>query len=216
MILHIALLATLSLSILLLGGCAGKIDYAPPTKSTVVNNQKIVDKPKDVVWNNSMAELGKNFFVINNLDKSSGFINISYSGSPEKYVNCGYLTSYVKNARGERTYHFPAASANERYEIMDPQFGLILVNRQMQLEGRVNLIFEQITPNQTRISANTRYVLQKKGTAYSYGANQSKNFEDSISFNSGASAFFRPSSSGESVECVSNGRLEEEILEMIK
>jgi len=87
-----------------LSGCvSGKVDYMRPSQQSSLSNSKIINRSRDEVWNSSVPQLGKQFFVINNLDKSSGLINISYSGDPEKYVECGTITSYVRNVRGERT-----------------------------------------------------------------------------------------------------------------
>jgi uncharacterized membrane protein len=64
-----------------LSGCtAGKFDYVRPTSHASNPNLKIVERSRDSVWDASVPELGKRFFVINNLDKSSGFINVSYTG----------------------------------------------------------------------------------------------------------------------------------------
>ena len=163
-----------------------------------------------------MFSLGKNFFVINNLDKESGFINISYSGDPEKYVDCGYIESYVKNARGERTYYFPAASANQTYEVMDMKQsgGLFNINRKMNIEGRMNLIVEEIDPNKTIVTANTKYVLTKSGTVRNVqGASQS--FSDSISFNTNQGDRFPGSGSHSGTFCQANGNFEKEVLSLL-
>src|SRR5262245_7244989 len=101
-------------------GCAGKVEYIRPSPlSSTPMNYKIIDKSKEATWNGSVPELGKRFFVINNLDKSSGLINVSYSGDPEKHVDCGRIKSYVMNARGERTYDFAGAKEQQSYEIMN-------------------------------------------------------------------------------------------------
>ena len=104
-------IAALSLCV---AACAGKVDYIRPTASVSPSfNVKTVERSRDAVWNASVPELGKQFFVINNLDKSSGLMNISYTGDPERYIDCGRITSYVKNARGERTYDFAGAKAQQ-------------------------------------------------------------------------------------------------------
>ena len=73
-------IAILLVAVSLVAGCAGKLDYVRPTTPAAAStNYKIIDKPREAVWNASVPELGKQFFVINNLDKSSGLINISYS-----------------------------------------------------------------------------------------------------------------------------------------
>jgi len=139
-------------------GCAGKVDYIPPSTIPRADNSKIINKPREVVWNVAVPALGKQFFVINNLDKSSGLMNLSYSGDPENYIDCGRVISYVKNVRGERTYDFPGAKAEQTYEVMR-QPDLFVVRRKMSLEGRINLVFEDAGPDQTKVSVNTRYVV---------------------------------------------------------
>lgn len=210
------LIFTLLLSVLLLSGCAGRQEYRPPNSLTPFNNSVEIDKSKDEIWKIIVPALGKNFFVINNLDKESGIINISYSGDPEKYVDCGYIESYVKNARGERTYYFPASKANQTYEIMDmnQSGGLFFIDRRMNLEGRMNLIVEEIEPSKTLVTANTKYVLTKSGTVRNV-QNASSSFSDTISFNSNQSARFPASGSHPGTLCQANGRFEQEILALL-
>lgn len=198
-------------------GCAGKVAYTRPMAAmNGASNVKTIDKPREEVWNKGVPELGKRFFVINNLDKSSGLINVSYTGDPEKYVDCGRITSYVKNGRGERTYDFPGAQAQQSYEVME-NLKLGFIDRKMTLEGRVNLVFEEISPTQTRVTANTRYVVQRHITVRLADNNFPQTVNDSISFNSGGSASY-PSRSATvgATECASTGALEAEILSGIK
>ena len=207
-------IAALSLCV---AACAGKVDYIRPTASVSPSfNVKTVERSRDAVWNASVPELGKQFFVINNLDKSSGLMNISYTGDPERYIDCGRITSYVKNAKGERTYDFAGAKAQQTYEIMNPSVGLFFIDRRMNLEGRVNLIFEEVGPNSTRVTANTRYVVTRTQTIRNAANNIPQTGTDTISFNSGGGASFPAHSQGQSVECVSTGALEREILSAIK
>jgi len=204
------------LAVAFVSGCAGKLDYVRPNiAATPSANYKVIDKPREAVWNASVPELGKQFFVINNLDKSSGLINISYSGDPEKYIDCGRITSYVKNARGERTYDFSGAKAQQSFEVMNGN-GLFMIDRRMSVEGRVNLVFEEVSQNQTKVTANTRYVVQRQQTVRSAANNFPQSTSDSISFNSGGSASFTANADGRATECLANGALEREILSAIK
>lgn len=201
----------------LLFGCAGSVNYVRPTSApTMGSNSKIIDKPRDVIWNAAVPELGKQFFVINNLDKSSGLINISYSGDPEKYIDCGRINSYVKNARGERTYNFAGAKAQQSYEVMDPGTGLYLIDRRMSVEGRMNLVFEEVSLNQTRITANTRYIIQRQILVRNLGSNASQTMNDTLSINSGGTGSFPSNSNGEPTQCVSTGELEREVLSLVR
>jgi len=198
------------LVLFLVSGCAGKLDYIRPDPlSGSTPNTKVVERSREVVWNEVVPALGKQFFVINNLDKSSGLINISYSGDPIKYIDCGRIVSYVKNARGERTYEFPAASASQQYEVMNNS-GLFQLQRDMSLEGRVNLIFEEVGPNTTRVTASTRYVVQRKQSVRDM-AGRSDSKTDVVNFNSGSGASFP-----EGAYCQSNGALERELLGIVR
>jgi hypothetical protein len=198
-----------------LTGCAGKLDYVRPSAPLRHDNSIVVDKPRDAVWNAMIPALGKQFFVINNLDKSSGLINISYSGDPQLYVDCGRVTSYVKNARGERTYDFAGATASQQYEVMNDA-GLFLISRRMTLEGRMNLIFEEEGPQKTRITANTRYVLNREMQVQSMSSQIPQSRRDSISFNSGQPASFPAARDGRALECQPTGRFEADVLSLVK
>jgi len=202
--------------IVALAGCAtGRLDYVPPSSPEPLANSKTINEPRDVVWNASVPELSKQFFVINNLDKSSGLINVSYSGDPESYVDCGFITSHFTNLRGDHTYHFPAAQAQESYQIMNGIY-LFLVDRKMSLDGRVNLVFEKTGPAQTKVTAYTRYVLKRHITARNAGNNIPFSRDDSISFNSGGEAAFASNSNGDATTCVPTGKLERDILSAIR
>lgn len=196
----------------LLLGCAGRLDYVPPTVQSRPDNSIVVNKPRDVVWKQIVPALGKQFFVINNMDKDSGFINLSYSGDPERYVDCGRIVSYVKNARGERTYDFPGSKSEQQYEIMNSN-GLFLVNRKMSLEGRINLTFEEISSDKTRVTANTKYVLSRASTVQNAGGGIPQSFNHTMSFNSGQSGTL-PGQEGKHLECHPTGLLEREVLSL--
>jgi hypothetical protein len=201
----------------ILGGCAGKVEYARPSmQPSRTGNIKTLQKPREAVWSAAVPELSKRFFVINNLDKASGLINISYTGDPERFIDCGRITSYVKNARGERTYDFSGAKASQSYEVMNPGVGLFFIDRKMSLEGRVNLVFEEVSSTSTRVTANTRYVVARSQTIRNAANNIPQRVDDTISFNSGGGALFPPNAQGASAECLSTGTLEREILEAVQ
>lgn len=197
-----------------LTGCASNFTYTRPAGFQRLETSKILEKPRDAVWDAAVPALGKQFFVINNMDKSSGFINLSYGGDPEAYVDCGRIVSYVKNARGERIYDFPAARASQNYERFIQGIYLFAIQRQMTLDGRMNLIFEDLGANSTRVSANTRYVVTRTVSARDPNG-LVQNTTHSISFNSGSSGFFPMNQDG-SVECVSTGKLENDVLSLFK
>lgn len=198
-------------------GCAGKVDYFAPSQSMATEqNSKLIPKPRDQVWAASVPALSRHFFIINNLDKSSGLINLSYAGNPQKYIDCGRIRSYVKNMKGERVYNFAGAKAQQSYEVMNPSVGLFLIDRRVSLEGRVNLIFEEVDANTTRVTANTRYVVTRTQIVRNASNSPYQTNTESISFNSGGSAQFTPQQRNEVAECSAMGVLEQEILSAVQ
>ena len=212
--LRIKLLSVL-VGLVLITGCAGKLQYMPPTESPSLQNSITINTGKNELWKTIAPALGKSFFVINNLDKDSGIINVSYSGDPEKYIDCGRINSYVKNARGERTYDFPASKANQYYEVMDLEHGagLLFIDRRMNLEGRINIIVEEISSDTIKITINTKYVLTKSITQRNTQGGQ-RSLSDTISFVSGQKSEF-PNPNARTI-CQPNGTLENEILYILK
>jgi len=191
----------------LISGCVtGKVDFAKPTEQGAIQNSVVINKSKDRVWKEMVPALGREFFVINNLDKESGLINLSYTGDPEKYIDCGRIISTVKNARGERTYDFPGSKAYQEYEL-NHQGQLFFVARKMNLEGRMNIVIQEIAPNQSQITVNTRYVLSKDMTIADVLGHR-QNRTDTISFNTGQKA----TSPGGKTDCQCNGEFEKTVL----
>ena len=65
--------------ILILGGCAtSSINYTPP-EITKIDNQVTIDEDFEIVWDRLVKNLASDFFVINNIEKSSRIINVSFS-----------------------------------------------------------------------------------------------------------------------------------------
>ena len=187
-------------------GCAGKIDYTPPAESTSTNTKQI-SRQRDVVWNELVPALSKNFFVINTIDKSSGLINISYSGDPEKYADCGMVHSYVKNARGERNYDFNGATASEQYETFVNN-NLLNHNRRVALDGRMNIILTADGPGKTVMTVNARYVLSITDTVNDVEGHVA-NFSNTISFNTGGIGH------GQTISCRPTGDFEQAVLDLV-
>lgn len=160
----------MNLALLTLSGCVtSEQKYSPPaTKVSLTSNFKEVEGSKEEVWSALVSGLGSQFFVINNMDKASGFINISYSGDPEKYVDGGELYFKVENMRGPREYRFPGARANMQYE-RSANGMLMVINRRLSLDGRMNVITTETTPGHIRVTVNTRYVLTYNSTTQIVG-----------------------------------------------
>ena len=206
-----ALVIVVSLACL---GCVNGAITRTPSVERPVNNSIVVGMSRDVVWAKAIPQLGKTFFVINNLDKASGLVNVSYSGDPEKYVDGGIITSKVSGPQGEQTSTFPASRAYQHYlgtvRLNNGMMGIVSLDRKLSLDGRANIILEEIEPTKTRITVNIRYVLNKSVVM----ANQahSQTLSNTMSMSTGAPATFP----GENDLYRSTGVLEEDILSAFK
>jgi hypothetical protein len=142
-------------------GVSGRFAYEPPDVDGSAQPTRVFDAPPDAVWRAVVAHVGDTFFVIDNMEKDSFFLNLSFSAKdPAEYIDCGQVTSDVTNARGPRHYSFPGASAAEEYEATDAGH-LYFVSRQMGLTGKVNLLLTALGPSQTRMKVTARYVVRK-------------------------------------------------------
>ena len=89
----------------LVGGCAGSstYHYTPPTSLITPHNEVTIDEPFDVVWDRMVKNLSADFFVINNIEKISRLMNVSFSTtSPGKYIDCGRSRRTYTGPRGEQ------------------------------------------------------------------------------------------------------------------
>lgn len=225
----------LPIASLLLVGCAtqGVSTHSYHDKPPVtVKNELIVNKPYSTVWDGLVRELSKSFYVINNIDKESRIINLSFSSNnPVEYVDCGKTKrTYTQGSKSESWEYDVAGSAN--FKVATPRqehpafVNYVVIRRDPSLEGRANIYIAPDEKNSSNsvVTVNTRYILTQKvrgeafaehisGNVFSRGRMQDENFTYTFNTN-------RPgkneSGGGESVTCFSKGKLEEEILDMVK
>lgn len=196
---------------ILVGCVKHRYEYTPPTRAYEVQSTIFVEKPRDEVWKKVLAGLSSNFFVINNMDKESGFINISYSGDPTRYVDCGELYYYFENVHGPREYRFPAAAPNANYVAVANGNNAINMYRTMSLEGRINLLIQQEGAG-TKVTTTVKYLLTKRMGGQSFTGQMLAPSTETITFNSGPGGAAFPAGT----ECRPTGVLESEILALLK
>ena len=161
-----------SLIIISLLGCAtyptSSYVYMPPNE-VKYDNEAFVDKPFEVVWDELVEQLSKSFYVINNIEKASRIINVSFStDTPEEYVDCGISTREYGVKSNMSTYTYKVAETSFYKSASragaSSQFPVDQnVNRETSLEGRAN-IFVAPEGNGTKITINCRYVFSAKAT----------------------------------------------------
>jgi hypothetical protein len=190
------------LLVFVISGC-GSLKYTPPsTELKSGANTTTVNQPLELFWRAFVSGLSTEFFVINNLDKETGLINVSYSGDPEKFIDCGQI---INDFQG-KIVQFPAASANQTYNHFQG-LHLMNVNRQMNLEGRINILVREFDSASSIVTVNTRYVVTRRINSREVGQYSNFNNSDSASFNYGQDGIL-----DQELICRSKGTLEREIL----
>jgi len=220
----------------LLSACAtpgtSGYQYREPIKAETVANEAVVKLPFSDTWDLLIGQLAKSFFVINNVEKVSRIINVSFStDKPEEYVDCGTSERTFQYAKESQTYTYPVAGSNSfkvagkwgPYQNL-PTIGYF--NRKTSLEGRIN-VYVAPKDNDTIVTVNTRYILTVRASGHGEGMNavgtvvQTTAFPETlstVSFNTGqiGSADWGTPQEPQLVKCRSTGKLETEILAMTK
>ena len=189
--------------VIVLCGCAtSTATYSPPAAPNVVNT-KLINKPFDVVWEKMVKELSGDFFVINNIDKNSRLINLSFSSQkPSEFVDCGSSTRTLKSSRGDKIYTYKTADSTE-FVTTNDQGALFQVRRISRLEGRTNIY---VAPEGagTNVTVNSKYVVSIAVNVEGGRAASTENFVADPStktpFNNGT------------VTCYATGKIEELVL----
>jgi hypothetical protein len=219
----------------MLASCASPglstLSYLPPQQQEF-KNSVVSESSFEEVWSGLVRELSKSFFVINNVEKPSRIINLSFSldGDISEYVDCGRSKREFKSHEEERTYDYAVSSPSD-YKFTD---GLVFQNywhriwavkRGAELTGRIN-VFVAPSEGGTEVAANVRYIVEfsQSGRFYlthvrapnrpdPYMAQEEMPVSTAkISFNTGSVG---KSDASPPVVCASTGALEKSILELV-
>jgi hypothetical protein len=180
-------------------------DYNPP-KTYSFANTKTVNKPFDAVWDEMVKNLSSDFFVINNIDKNSKIINVSFSTTtPSEYVDCGVAHITFKNARGSNTSSFNKADSTQQ------RIKNGILTSTTRLDGRVNIYISQEN-NATTIAVNAKYAIPVSLVFKPFGEypQQYENKQIDLSTKN------IYSNNTNTNTCAANGLLERRILNLVK
>jgi|KBSMisStaDraftv2_1062788.scaffolds.fasta_scaffold351824_1 hypothetical protein len=202
-------LAMAGLAVCFVSGCATTTDYTPPGRVAVTNSIK-VERPFDAVWDQMVKELSGDFFVINNIDKNSRIINISFtSNKPSDYVDCGRTARTSSGLfTGGPTQYDTADSSS--YYTNDAIGRAYTVRRTTRLEGRTN-IYVAPEGQSTNVVVNTKYVLGLNTVVTAYDGRVTGQNSKTIDFSTKAPALPTPNDAG----CSTKGVIEGKILSFV-
>ena len=205
---------TIGLSIMIgFSGCInGELNYAEPKSlSKPIKTSKIVEKDFDTAWNEIVANTSTNNFVINNIEKDSGLININFSSNqPSQYIDCGNWNGYFKNLAINEKYDYKGENSSSYVFIHNGT--PYRTNRTTSLSGRVNILLQKVDVNKSKVSVNIRYVLSATDNNSAFVNNQTNINSWTVPFGTNEVG----SNSIGKTRCISNGQLEKRLLDYLK
>jgi hypothetical protein len=222
-------------SLLALAGCtaAGTSGFQNTTPEPVrVESRVVVDDPFDAVWDRLVGQLSSSSYVIENADKASQTIDLSFSTDhPEEYADCGTaFRTYTRDAIHEEFRYQIAESTSYKVAGTSGAPDNLPMTQHMthgtSLEGRVNI---RVAPEGagTLVAVNCEYLL----TITTSGMYTVENVfgaviqqgeilpsTNSIDFTTAqpGTEIFTVDAQATTVTCQSTGRLESEILDMVR
>jgi hypothetical protein len=218
----------------LTSGCATQgistLRYSDPSPVDV-KNEIVVPQPFIEVWDGFVKELSKSFYVINNMDKESRIINVSFfTNSPVEYADCGNAHRIYTQGDKKEVYDYEVAGSSE-YKVAANQQGssafayYAIIQRETTLDGRANIYIapDEKDKSNTIVTVNARYVItiKAKGEAFAEHVNGNIFSNGRLADYTAIIAFNTHKPGQESgknnpkITCFSKGKLEDDILKMI-
>lgn len=151
-------------------GCVSvKATYKPPVEDNAKSKfSRIVNKPFNQVWDALINYSAGTFFGIDNFEKASGLLTLSFGASNAKeYVTGGYWKTDMRY--GVNELHFEGDYVE-----------YLTMYQNGELSGKMNIVVRSIDENSTQVTVNARYVFSSHTT----DANN-RNYSNTWNFNTG-------------------------------
>ena len=147
---------------------APNITYIEPIQKDYSKNLEF-NKSSEDVWSALVDYAAESFFAINTYEKDSGLMTLSFTSTPERYVDCG---NWIVNG------------ASNNYV----QFMRMRPGTSVNLNGIMNIRVVQRDAERTSLTVNARYILtvSVSGTVYNpvYGVSTPSSWTDTYTFDS--------------------------------
>ena len=200
-------------------------------ESVNIINEKTVNMPYSKVWDILVRDLAKSFYVINNIDKESRIVNVSFNSTePADFVDCGRTVRTYSEGKNVERYEYDVAGKST-FKVATPRqehpslYNYAVINRDSDLEGRANIYIapSDSDPNKTTASVNTRYILKVRVKGELFAKDVSGNIyprgvipeeSSTYTFNTNSVAT-KDAGHGTTITCFSKGKLESDILNIV-
>jgi len=150
------ILLVLTMAMFTLSGCVSvpKPIYTPPEQTNNTDKYQIIlDQPFDEVWKKLIQYSAKTFFSIDNYEKQSGLITLSFgSADPVQFITGGRLYWELPP-----TVKFPTPGGY--FHIFDGDIVEYLrIYYDGTLDGKMNIAVTSLDKNKTKVAVHARYI----------------------------------------------------------
>ena len=150
----------------LLSACASQTVVTSDPGRHTVETEKSVNKGFDEAWMELVSGLSKSFFVINNIEKASGIINVSFSSDePSEFIDCGTAHGTISGAPFTYSIASPGKNPSVYQQGIYTFAGSSL--RDTDVQGRVNIFMQKVSEDTTTVTVNAKYVFNLDAQHYS-------------------------------------------------
>ena len=196
-------------------GCASSTYQYIQPQSYQVKTERVIPIPFNKFWDMYVAELSKSFFVINNIEKESRIINVSFGkNASSEYIDCGTAKrTSTHPSTGKKSFNYKVADSSSYEAGVKGTNFVWKINRNTTLDGRIN-IFMAPEDFSTLLRVNALYV-------WTYRASGISNLNETYlgetiknTFSSGEEGIAEQE--GIKVLCRSKGTLEKVLLNLVE
>jgi hypothetical protein len=146
----VVVLLTLCLASCVIKVSSPVLSYVPPAVVDHNSYSKELDKSYDMAWKDLINHLSVSSFAIDNFEKDSGLITLSFGHSNiAQFVDCGMMdgVNYVDWLKSTA--------------------------QKTSLTGRMNVSLREIDENTSNIRVNARYILSSGSTTWAFDSGSS-------------------------------------------
>jgi hypothetical protein len=155
-------MAVLATMIALGAGCAAKIDstFTQP-EELKIDNSRVYNESYDKVWKAVVDSVGQSFFILENIEKDSGIMSISFvSKEPNKYIDCGNITDFGSVYGKKYEISYAGAAPLVTRKIVSQTGVAFDVIRAVEVGGKANITVNKLGEKTTKVTVTTRYIVR--------------------------------------------------------
>lgn len=159
----ISRIVLISVFVIFINACASSsATYKLPASTSSEKFTLTVNKDFETTWKAIIDHISSTFFSIENFEKDSGLITVSFGqGDPKEFIDCGWWdVKWTDQNLRSSEFHGPYAEYLRQY-------------LSASLTGKMNISARPVSPNQSQVRVNARYIFTAKGNSWVFDSGSS-------------------------------------------